>query len=78
MIGWLMKQQSILNLDEQGFVYVGGVKFCRLDATAGVLLFLDKDRRRCAGRGSQFVRVEVEQFLEEMRGLVGGDSGEGV
>lgn len=53
-------QRDGLQVDSQGFILVEGVKICRFDPQKQVFLFLDKDRRRCAKRGSNQVLVSIE------------------
>lgn len=50
---------AALKVDAQGNVFAGEVKICRMDAARGVLLFLDKDHRRSAQRGSDQVAVPI-------------------
>lgn len=57
------QQSPALQVDAQGNVYAEGVKICRVDARRGVLLFLDKDRRRAAQRGSNQVTVPIAALV---------------
>ena len=47
-------------LDEEGYLYVDGVKVAKLDIARRVLVFFDKDRRRCVTRGSRFVELPID------------------
>jgi len=51
-------------LDQQGFVYIGGVKVARYVAERDTLQFLDKDKRRATRRGCSVVEVRVERLWE--------------
>ncbi len=55
-------QANNLRIDSQGFVYVEGVKICRV--RDGVLFFLDKDKRRIARRGSDQVPVAIAAIVQ--------------
>lgn len=50
-------------VDENGFVWVGDLKVCRL-TNMRMLEFYDRDRRRSEQRGSHFVYVTPERFAQ--------------
>lgn len=51
-------------LDEDGYLYVGGVKVARHIRERGTLQFVDKDSRRAARRGCSFVEVRLERLFD--------------
>ena len=58
---------AYLQMDEGGFVRVDGVKVCKVDAERGTLVFLDRDRRRSATRGSREVSVRVADLARLLK-----------
>lgn len=50
-----------VEVDENGFVWIGGLKVCRI-VVGGLIEFLDRDRRRSERRGSQFVYTTLDDF----------------
>ena len=59
-----MMPKTNLQIDPNGFICADGVKICRLDPSRGLLLFLDKDRRRSAERGTDQVAVTVADLVQ--------------
>lgn len=55
-----------ITVDENGFVFVGGLKVCRL-TNMQMLEFYDRDRRRSDERGSHFVYVTPERFAKAIQ-----------
>ena len=51
-------------LDDDGYVYIGGVKVARYIPERDTLQFLDKDKRRATRRGCSVVEVRVERLWE--------------
>lgn len=47
--------------DARGFLYVDGVKICRVTPEGG-LEFFDKDRRRAAQRGANCVQITIVEL----------------
>ncbi len=52
-----------VRVDENGFVWVGGLKVCRLTPW-GLLEFFDRDRRRSEVRGSNFVYAKPGELCK--------------
>lgn len=50
-----------VEVDENGFVWIGGLKVCRI-VVGGLIEFFDRDRRRSERRGSQFVYTTLDDF----------------
>lgn len=50
-----------VEVDENGFVWIGGLKVCRI-VVGGLIEFFDRDRRRSERRGSQFVYTTLDNF----------------
>lgn len=61
-------------VDERQFVYVDGVKVCRIDKGRSVLRFYDKNKLRSAERGSDCVEIPLAEFALglEVKGGSGG------
>lgn len=57
-----------MSKDARGFVYVGGVKICRLHE--GRIEVLDKNRVRCAKRGTDTVTVRASDFVQALSEMV--------
>jgi hypothetical protein len=55
-----------IEVDEYGFVWLGGLKIFRLTSW-GLLEFYDRDRIRCDKRGSKFVYATPEQIAGILR-----------
>lgn len=58
-----------VEVDENGFVWVGGLKVCRL-VIGGLIEFFDRDRRRSERRGSQFVYTTLDELSLVLSGKV--------
>ncbi len=54
------KDETQIVVDSRGFVYVGGVRVARYDPVTDSLYFLDRNRQRCAQRGSREVGVPLD------------------
>jgi len=52
-----------INIDRRGFVYVDGIRVCRLIPSRGTLQFCDRNRQRSQRRGTRFVEVKLEDFF---------------
>lgn len=52
-----------ISVDENGYVWVGGLKICRL-TTWGCIEFFDRDKKRAERRGSHFVYANSVQLLQ--------------
>jgi hypothetical protein len=55
------KSPSIV-VGKNNYLFVDGVKIARLVPERGVMQFLDRDRRRCAERGSETVEVRLSDL----------------
>lgn len=56
------RNENEIKVDENGYVWIGGVKICRL--AWGLVEFYDKDKRRSEVRGSSYVYVTPEKLHE--------------
>jgi len=54
-----------LSIDEYGFVYISGLKICRI--ASGYIEFFDRNKRRSEKRGSSFVYVTSIQLYSFLR-----------
>lgn len=55
-------EQNGLQISD-GYLYIEGVKLCRVDLERQTLYFLDKDRRRASARGSDQVGVPIAALV---------------
>ena len=63
-----MAAYRVLNLhvDEQGYIYVGGIKVARYIPERGTLQFCDDNRHRSMQRGCRFVEVPITELVSLM------------
>lgn len=52
-----------LEVDSYGFVWLGGVKICRVTSW-DLIEFYDRDSRRSSRRGSSYVYVSLYELLQ--------------
>ena len=55
-----------ITVDENGFLWVGGMKICRL-TNIGMIEFYDRDRRRSEQRGSHYVYATLDRLTKAIQ-----------